>query len=125
MVATDYLRVRSRHRLSFLSDEERPTVAEVCRQVRQRGHKPLPRPHSLEPAPTAPQTSGRRTRIVLGDPLATLPVFYGELLTDAPPAHSDVPNADGCAVAGAVTPDAAPATASTLEACRYRIRRPA
>jgi hypothetical protein len=57
--------------------------------------------------------TGRRTRIVLGDPLATLPVFYGDLPTDAPPVRNEVPSADGCAVADAVTPDAAPAIAST------------
>jgi hypothetical protein len=124
-VANNHHRVSARHRLSYLSDDERPTVAEVRHQVRQRGHRPLPEPRSLMPVADAPQPIGRRIRIVLGDPLATLPVFYGELPTYAPPAHTDVRSADGCAAAGAVTPDAAPAAASTPDTTRYTVRWPA
>jgi hypothetical protein len=123
-VAHDHHYVSSRHRLSYLADDERPTVAEVRRLVRQRGHRPLPRSSSLNLVPDLPQPTGRRIRIVLGDPLATLPVFYGNLPTNAPPAHTDFPSADGCAAADAVTPDAASAVASTPETTRYIIQRP-
>lgn len=100
-------------------------MAEVRYQVRQRGHRPLPRPRSLEPAPIPPEVPGRRTRIVLGDPLATLPVFYGDLPTDTSPAPSDVPSAGGCAAAGVNAYAPALAAASKAKPTRYLVRWPA
>lgn len=70
----------ARHRLSCLVDDaEHFTVGAVVSDVKHRERPSLPRPRALEPAETGPAPSGRRVRVVPGDRLARLPVFFGEL----------------------------------------------